>query len=180
VEAAQCRACVFFHLGAGTYGWYSHLNVRIGRSWKVAAVTIFDKYPRAAVLPLLYPVSAVDVGILEERRSVPDALKTFWLESGSGLFNEGLDGTTLLRGVVNNLLGPDEILSVLDAGCGDDFEGGLPFFEMNDCIHLLIGTSGEIFAGDTGKVVAIAASLDEFVARLMLNPGFYVPLLGED
>lgn len=51
---------------------------------------------------------------------------------------------------------------------------------MNDCIYLLIASSGRVFANDTGPVVVVSASLQEFTRSLMLDPGFYIPLLGDD
>jgi hypothetical protein len=51
---------------------------------------------------------------------------------------------------------------------------------MNDCIPLLIGPSGEAFANDTDYVIVVTSTLDGFLERLMADPGFYIPLLGED
>jgi hypothetical protein len=66
-----------------------------------------------------------------------------------------------------------------DLDCAE-FAAGLQFFEMNDCIPLLIGPSGEAFANDTDYVIVVTSTLDGFLERLMADPGFYIPLLGED
>lgn len=140
----------------------------------------WDKCESGVVCPLLYPVSDKDVLALEAIHFVPEELKTFWAENGSGFFNDAKDGSTILEGVVNKVLGPDEIVAVLETGDTEDFAEGLPFFEMNDCIYLLIASSGRVFANDTGPVVVVSASLQEFTRSLMLDPGFYIPLLGDD
>jgi hypothetical protein len=67
---------------------------------------------RNEVKPLMYPVLAAEIEMLEANRAVPDGLKRFWLANGCGMFNEETSGRTILQGAENNLLGPNEILSV--------------------------------------------------------------------
>lgn len=69
----------------------------------------WDECESAVVCPLLYQVSEKDVLALEAIHFVPDELKTFWAENGSGFFNDAKDGSTILEGVVNKILGPTRL-----------------------------------------------------------------------
>lgn len=100
------------------------------------------------VVPHLYPVLPEEVALLEQKLSVPQPLKDYWLNHGYGFFTHGLDGEFISDSVANRLIFPEEVLDLLEnaADLAHELVHGLPFFEMNDRRYLLLDEQGKSFA----------------------------------
>lgn len=146
-------------------------------------MTLAERYPQSKVRPLLYPVDEDSILSLERKRFLPEALKSFWRNHGSGFFNDAEDGSSIVEGAVNHLISPTEVEALIDADEAYDdreYADTLPIFEMNDYIYLVLDKGGAVVATDTGRAVVLANSIDEFVGLIMTDPGFYIPVLGAD
>jgi len=130
----------------------------------------------------MFPVSDAAVEKTEDRMGspLPASLKSLWHEVGYGFICAREDGTGRV-GTPNLLMPPSAVAS---ASLGEGaYEGwtiagnGIPFFDTGDGILIVIRDGG----GDRGFVgpsydesVSLASSPQEFIEKLLENPGFYM------
>jgi hypothetical protein len=131
------------------------------------------------VVPAYYAVDQKDIDDLMKIATVHQDLIDFWKQKGCADFNTDSQGRGVSTWLVNQLLEPSEIIFLIQETFGiveDLLPHGLPFFNTFDLEHLVISPAGEIVSPNPdGSHNVVAASLQEFLAKLVAWPLFYEP-----
>lgn len=131
----------------------------------------------SVVVPQLFPVSEEDIEKLTLHRPIHPDLLAFWRENGAGDFNRDKDGSRINDGVSNRLLDAEEICELIAEVTYDIVDitkFGMPFFNTLDREFIAIAPNGEIIdVTPIGERRLVAASLPEFIGRLLAAPLFY-------
>lgn len=131
----------------------------------------------AIIAPQLPPVPKEDAEALTNFKAVHPDLLAFWQADGAGSFIRDRGGNRVNDMASNRLLDAEEVLELVQGDTydvADLMKFGTPFFNKLDREFIAIADNGEIV--DTtamGERRLVAASLREFVDRLLVNPLFY-------